>query len=884
MVAGGVAGEAATGAASIGRAGASLVPAGARAVPNAAEPFIAQPQARWWQPQLDQAGPYSSAVSAAGATTDTEALKALARTGITQSIGAAGAQTGMDMAQKIAPDSVPAQVIGATLGGVGAGGLAATYPRKLGGVASIARAQLTDEGRAEALQTAANSEIGRTINDQLTTHVKNRLATDMKGYLDSEKALQESTTLAQQFPGVQLTPGQASGVPNIIQREQHYARSTAEALNERIAAERANQQAITNKIDQTLPSQYGDASSSIQGMQKNQAGQLTAADAEIGALDAAKADRINVMRSNRPTEEVGQELKDIRARQKEAYTGEGSLSKTLYDDAFKSADEAGMAINGAPVIAKADEMIKSSIFGGKSIFSSDVGKQIVTAQERAGVMDLRDADSMRREINTAMGIEQSSRDPTAPYRLRELTSLRNSLDEQIAASGHPEVAKKYESAVDYWRKEIAPRFSQEENRLLGMKSSMGGQAIEPAQAFDAYLVAGNAGVAPMNRYLKLFGETPDGKRNMESEVMDRYAKMVMPNGEFKAGGHDRFMEQYGQQLDKLSATGSNIKETLGSADSAVKALSERRQFQVDNREQIANGALAKILKNPDGSPADVDKVIANALHDRQSMMAFLNSSQAQGLAAGADPKAAAKAVASVVFNKMGKSVLIDNVDYPFLDPTKLRTQLTEKSDVLLPLFSHTYGPKKAAEYMQTLENVARMAEVQSRSQVSKNKLPLVDQGASNDPLKEKINISTPTFFAMARAVITGRTSPELSAMTLGGQSATGLVQKKMSKIEQQILSDPDSAKQLLEIMRSGAQPNSKAKAYLKLGAQLGNYWIGTKNYGPLANQLGIPIAASAIEQENKNMEHRGALPVETVVGRRPIRMPAGRRGAIEERP
>ena len=90
---------------------------------------------------------------------------------------------------------------------------------------------------------------------------------------------------------------------------------------------------------------------------------------------------------------------------------------------------------------------------------------------------------------------------------------------------------------------------------------------------------------------------------------------------------------------------------------------------------------------------------------------------------------------------------------------------------------------------------------------------------------------------------------------LGTQAGTHIVLKKMGEIEQQILSDPDAAKQLLAIMRAGPQKASKTREYLQLGKTIGAYWIGTKHYGPMAEFLSAPVAAG-INRDAKGQRER----------------------------
>lgn len=802
-----------------------------------------------------------------------QAARAVAPVAIGETVGALGAQGGVEMANKYAPDSMVAQTALPLLFGAPPGALAQRYSGSIDSAATKARALAEGKTGTPIVDMVMDN---KTIREGLQRNVRNRIATDLKGYIDSERSLVEATDLAEKFPGLRLTPGQASGAPEITAREQKYALSSAEALNRRIRLERANQDALTKKVDATLTGQPFTAARSVRDMQEQQAlgvasqrqaqlQQIEKLDVEIEALERAKVGRVDAMRSTKTPEKVGAEIK---ALQKELKVKYQARTDELYKSAGNAADDAGAYFHGDDFIAHADDLVNRGVLQAKQGDvptlakligkSDDVDAEASGARKRTELMSFSEVKGMREELNRAVRKEERSQVEGSLVRARELRDLRATLDKSINDSEFDEVATLYRKANAYYQDVMVPKFYEGENFEIRARASFNTPRVEDAEVAAKFLIPGNKGVAPLNRYLRTFSESPAGMKTMEAEFMDRYARAVAPYGEFKPAAQTKFHEDYKMQLDKMTEAGSSIKATLGDAETALAKISEEIQTKIANRETLAKSELAKVVTSKDGSPVKPHVVIEAALSNKQEMISFLHNAEAAAVAKGRDKDTAAKAVAASVFSYYGKSV-VQKGDYPSIDPTKLRKFLDEKESALMPLFSRAYGLDKAKGYIHDLKDIARISEIQARSQMSREKLPRVATAASGDALKQETGISALSVFPVLRAVIAGRTSTTQASTVMGGQAATHLVLKKMGEIEQQILSDPNAAKQLLEIMRSGTQSASKSAAYAKLAWSIGEYMIGKKHYGPITAFL-TPGTIHSAREANEESKKRAAQP------------------------
>lgn len=789
---------------------------------------------------------------------------------------AATAQGASEAAKNIAPDSTLAQIAAPLIAAPLVGGWAQARVQNIGSAAEKANAMAQGKTGTPLVDMVMDS---KTIHGAMERKVKSEIARDLKSYLDSEKSLTEATDLAAQFPGTRLTPGQASGAPGIKQREEAHALSSSEALNRRLAVERQNQQALMGKVDSTLPDKTYSATRTVRDIQRQEVGgkaeqqkihleNIKKLDAEIEALDKAKIARVTSMRNKESPEQVGTEIKALQKELKDKYEVK---TEALYANAQKAADKEGAHFYGTGFIEQANDLMTRGVFEQSQADVPKLAKLISSFEERAELMSFKEIKGVRGDLNKAIAAEKRSQAPGSLERLRELGSLRNTLDNTINESEFTETAQKYRVATDYYRDIIVPKFYEGENLEIRSRGTFGTPRVENAEVAAKYLVKGDTGVAPMNRYLAGFAESPAGMKLMEAEFMDRYAKVVAPYGKFTESGQAKFMEDYKAQLDKMTEAGSDIKKTLANADTALARISEEKQYRMEHREELANSDLAKMLKAKGAPPMDPAAVIQKALASKQDMVSFLNTAEVAAIAAGRDKNAAAQAVASTVFNRAGKSVLVPG-DYPHIDPKGLREFLTEKRGALMPLFARAYGAEKAKEYITTLESIARMAEIQTRSQMSREKLPLVNTGKTGDPIKESTGMSALSIFPIWRAIIAGRTSTTQAGTAVGTQIGTHMVLKKMGDIEQQILSDPDSAKKLLELMRSGPQTASKTRAHLELAASVGSYLLGTKHYGPLAQFLAPSIVTGAANKE-KEKKAEAEKPKRKPLGPYPTRKP-----------
>lgn len=221
---------------------------------------------------------------------------------------------------------------------------------------------------------------------------------------------------------------------------------------------------------------------------------------------------------------------------------------------------------------------------------------------------LKELDDVRKAINRDIATAKAAGDATT---LRNLYELHRSIDNAVQGStALSDTAKSlYATAVEKYRTEFAPRFKTGQTERLFRQSSLGETQLMPSRVAVAFLRDADSA----NQFVTTFGKDATAAAAMQDAIAGLYRRKVEQGG-VKAG--DKFLEQYGPQLDVLERAGVNARSALGGV---------RQQLQQIEAGQTALQARARLLKH-----TDVEGLVNSMLGSPTKMKEGLAALTAQG--------------------------------------------------------------------------------------------------------------------------------------------------------------------------------------------------------------------------------------------------------------
>jgi len=268
-------------------------------------------------------------------------------------------------------------------------------------------------------------------------------------------------------------------------------------------------------------------------------------------------------------QETGQKLIDIAEKEKK-------LSQTdVIGPKFKAAEELGKGANiEIPnVLKKANELVdtidpdaaavlsrKLSKFQGETTTPELMGPGGATYKGKpvttAPTATLEDIGDIRSAINDAAAKAKAAGQDSDYRRLMALhDEVTNSVKNSTTLS--QEAKDAYFDAVKTYADEHAPRFKTGLQVNL-FKIRNGENAITPSNVVNRFF--NNADTT--DNFVALFGENPSAMSEAQKGMEGLYRDKVIKDGAIDTAAHDAFMKKYGAQIDKLDATGLNIRDKL----------------------------------------------------------------------------------------------------------------------------------------------------------------------------------------------------------------------------------------------------------------------------------------------------------------------------------
>jgi hypothetical protein len=214
-----------------------------------------------------------------------------------------------------------------------------------------------------------------------------------------------------------------------------------------------------------------------------------------------------------------------------------------------------------------------------------------------------------------------------------------------------------------------------------------------------------------------------------------------------------------------------------------------------------------------------------------------------------------------VIRDAAKGFSYDGIDKIGLNTAKVGKYLEDNKTQLNILFKSALGEQEGAAHMERLQESYRALRMTDRARIGTG---FSAADVSADPFQNAMGFSFRTFFNLARAGIAGRTSVPDIAVALGGQAATHHYIKAFNAIQQQILTDPDSSKNLVKMVEEAAKVTpDRAKmlsAWEKIAGNAGAAKEGAanlvvKSFKHYTKNLktALPGAASTLNQPKTDM-------------------------------
>lgn len=743
--------------------------------------------------------------------------------------GVAGALSGIgaNFARNMRPGDPATEISGALIGG---GVLTPVVSSRL----SMARNLLNRETQQQFIEKNMPA---------VKSAVKDKVVRDIAAELSKEPLAAQNIARAEKLiktiPGVRMDIGQKTQSGATSQRAKQAFRFSPESAVEKQAIDEANRAALKGALPKSA-----EATVPFSRLLEQQKGVIAKKTADIEATDA-QAQRIGGVKRMEPEQlgEAGAKLKAIRAQEKQSADAEVAIRSAKVNQA---AGDAKFQIAG--VVETAEKVLGQPIVKFDAANAPRVVTKIKELSEApdAVITDIgiKDIRAMREAVNQDIADVANSTAGVDRRQLRALTQIKNSIDEAVEASGNTQAAQSYRDFNKFYATEYAPRFLRGENVKQTLKTPLGVEAMPDEKVLGAYLKPG--GASQMKRFTSLYGKSPQAMNLMEDAIYDRYSSQVIKNGVIDEKAHAKFMFNYGAQLKQLGPKGAEIQKSLSDRATATRTVLERRASLQDQLDTAENDAFVNSLHDKFGARS-VDEVMKKATSDPR-VMANLTGRMTVG---------EAKGLVNWFAGDIGQS--ISQAGYAELGKT-VTAKLTDKNYAAgyRMALERAYGKDVAKAHFDRLDAIQNIASRLDATELD----PFIGLkgdavSANRDALSRVAGFTSRTVFNMVRAVVTGRTSAQDVAFTLGGQFASHRLQQISNEVTRKLLTDPEMSKLVMDAMQNPPKSKAWTEAALELAKKAPSwigYWMGADRYGDAsgkaAGAIVQPIVKEAAEGED----------------------------------
>jgi len=299
-------------------------------------------------------------------------------------------------------------------------------------------------------------------------------------------------------------------------------------------------------------------------------------------------------------QDVGKKLIAIAEKEKRA------MKDTVMNPAFKKPEEiaGGAKTSIKNTVDEAFDLIDTIDPDAAAIISRRLGKfkSETTTPELIGpggatyrgksvttppMATLTEIGDIRSAINSASAKAKAAGDEDG---FRRLSRLHSKLDQDVTTSASlpPEAVDAYKDALRIYATEYAPRFKTGLQFDL-FKVKQGVNAIKPENVVDKFFNS------PTNtdQFIALFGGNPEAMRNARVGIEGMFRDKVIKDGVIDIKAANKFLDDYGAQIDKLDARGLGIRDKLTSLVDETARVTAPESRIAEVRGAIKSGELPK---------------------------------------------------------------------------------------------------------------------------------------------------------------------------------------------------------------------------------------------------------------------------------------------------
>lgn len=512
-------------------------------------------------------------------------------------------------------------------------------------VAEGGRKLLTRTGRDELKHLW--DDTGKTIDAGMDDLAQSRAAQQIAGAIDSYphapetiEAFDQYLTTIERLTGTRpkISLGDALQHPELLKRERLFAGKDPASLN----AYLRNEQEAMDTLQQAERAVLGESDPSTL------LGPLTRSIDEQSAALSQKVDEA--------TARLEETLAPLRPRVDLAATGAQTRNlidadrqavKGRFDNAFSQLREDGAdaLYDMGPVVAQVDELAKDiagqldstnhpailrNLSDLKKRWAGDAaepsmlvdemgrpmarggqlldksGKPLLPEGESGYQANLEDVWKTVSELTSDIA-DLQTRVGAKPDVIRKLSGVVDTLLDDVLVKGaksplSEQMAARLKDLRTQYRMDYIDRFKIGQTKELGLKTLTGERLVRNEDVILDYLSSDTN----MGRLEAAAKDSPEVWNLLDDSVLTLYAGRVSPNNSpFSKRAHDRFMEEFGPQLQKYRPELYQRLQTTGlTADDAARAI----KTAVAEQKKLHGSALARRLGNE-----DVKSVLTGAL-------------------------------------------------------------------------------------------------------------------------------------------------------------------------------------------------------------------------------------------------------------------------------
>jgi hypothetical protein len=720
--------------------------------------------------------------------------------------GDLGGEAGASVARAAGGNEDVGRVIGSVVGGMG--GAQASQIR-LNAIKTIAD-PIADAGKAAfAARKAQKAGDERALLDimgdnysslrsdakgLIQNHVNSQVASALAKNADTPEKLAEAEKLAKTL-GIDLNKSkydlaQTTADPGLILMTQTQKPRTLEEAQGFRAIDQAQKRELIGKF-KSITGETATPKTAEAGLEEFRQASVI----RQNAVDALAQQELGKLQKFDPSQKFdkGEELKAL-------FDAEKSAAKPIVNQKY----EAAFAVDDAPKITLSPTQQAWAREFSDGMTQDQVRKAGLSFE---GPVRLRDVESLLADVNKAQSVAQTAGDAKELLRLR---NLKGELESTVSTQAAPEAVKKLAEARQYWNENYRPRFKEGENFNLDRNASRarsGEDYVRSEQAFEKYI---NGSETAMRQFDTLFGGGIDAPKNPQAykllgdAMQDKYRRAVekAKTPEAFQAAHESFTESYKPQLDRVPQTASYFDEK---ATKIVKmlndSLAEEQRYKT-----IAGSPLSQAV-----GPDQAAKMISGALTDPRKMNQIINAVGGNT----ATPHRATK-LQPIIDDVMERLNIIQDGKF---DGARMRDVLEKSRPGLKTLFEARYGKEIAAQHIERLNAIAKLAERQSIAEL--RELPPT-QRLSSDITKDISGSSGASWIAYVKNASEGRAGSGYIAGIAGSRFFNQKLQAAMQDAERKALNDPEMSKAILEMYTKSAKDPLSSQAANKVFLGAGN--------------------------------------------------------------